>query len=185
MKKIVVVLLAAILLLMFCACRAEQPEVPLQQTESSKEETAEETQDENIPAPDFTVYDIDGTPVKLSDYKGTPVILNFWASWCGPCKNEMPDFEEAYALYGEQIQFMMVNLTDGSQETVESASQLIADRGYSFPVFYDTQLDAATVYGVRSIPTTYFIDAEGNIAAYGTGSMNLKTVQAGIDMILP
>ena len=80
---------------------------------------------------------------------------------------------------------MMVNLTDGQQETLEAASGLITEQGYSFPVFYDTDLDAAAAYGVYSIPTTYFIDAEGYIVAYGSGSMELELVKTGIDMILP
>ena len=77
----------------------------------------------NYMAPDFTVYDAGGMPVKLSDYLGKPVIVNFWASWCGPCKSEMPEFEEAFKQYGDRIQFMMINLTFGS-ETESSAKSL-------------------------------------------------------------
>ena len=68
-------------------------------------------------APDFTVYDSQGTAVRLSDYRGTPVVLNFWASWCGPCQREMPDFDAVYQQLGEEVQFLMVNVTDGSRET--------------------------------------------------------------------
>ncbi len=120
-----------------------------------------ETEEAKILAPDFIVYDLEGNEVTLSDFLGKPVVLNFWASWCGPCKSEMPDFQEVYEEYGEEIQFLMVNLTDGRQETVESASQYIADGGYSFPVYYDTESIAANGYGVHSVPRTYFIDEEG------------------------
>ena len=71
-------------------------------------------------APDFTVYDVEGNPHKLSDFRGKPVILNFWATWCGFCEAEMPDFDEKFRQYGDQIHFLMVDVTDGQQETVEN-----------------------------------------------------------------
>ena len=136
-------------------------------------------------APDFTVYDAEGNEVHLSDYIGTPVVLNFWASWCGPCKSEMPDFDAAYQELGEDVQFLMVNLTDGSRETVDSASVFVEEQGYSFPVFYDTESQAAIAYAAYSIPTTYFIDAEGYAVARGVGALSAEALQQGIDMILP
>ena len=138
---------------------------------------------ESALAPDFTVYDLNGNPVKLSDYRGKPVVLNFWSSRCGPCQMEMPDFQEAYEDLGEEIHFLMVNVTDGSWDTVDSASAFITENNYTFPVFYDTDISAASAYGVSSLPTTYFIDAEGNGVAYGMGAMDLETLMSGIDMI--
>ena len=138
---------------------------------------------ESALAPDFTVYDLNGNPVKLSDYRGKPVVLNFWSSRCGPCQMEMPDFQKAYEDLGEEIHFIMVNVTDGSWDTVDSASAFIAENNYTFPVFYDTDISAASAYGVSSLPTTYFIDAEGNGVAYGMGAMDLETLMSGIDMI--
>ena len=85
----------------------------------------EATADEKQLAPDFTVYDKDGNPVQLSDFRGKPVVLNFWASWCGPCKSEMPDFDKKAAEMAGDVTFLMVNLTDGYQETVESASAFV------------------------------------------------------------
>ena len=141
--------------------------------------------DEPIQAPDFTVYDVEGNEVHLSDYVGKPVVLNFWASWCGPCKSEMPDFDAAYQELGEDVQFLMVNLTDGSRETVDSASVFVEEQGYSFPVFYDTESQAAIAYAAYSIPTTYLIDAEGYAVARGVGALSAEALQQGIDMILP
>jgi thiol-disulfide isomerase/thioredoxin len=146
-------------------------------------ETTAATEPQAPPAPDFTVYDADGNEVRLSDFVGKPVVLNFWASWCGPCQGEMPDFQQMYQQYGDEIQFMMVNLTDGSRETVSSASAFVKNKGYTFPVFYDTDLDAATVYGVYSIPITILIDAQGSYVAHAAGAVTADALQMGIDML--
>ena len=134
-------------------------------------------------APNFTFYDIEGNEINLSDFFGKPIIVNFWASWCGPCKMEMPDFDEAYQTYGNDISFLMVNMTDGSRETVETASSFIEESGYSFPVYYDTNYSAASTYSVSSLPTTYFIDADGNLIAHARGAIDDTTLQKGINMI--
>ena len=148
-------------------------------------EDPSQTEPEPIMAPDFTVYDIDGREVHLSDFFGKPIVVNFWASWCGPCKMEMPDFEEKYQELGGEVTFLMVNMTDGSRETVETAAAHIVQEGYTFPVFYDTFSSAAITYSVYSLPTTYFIDAEGHAIAQATGAIDGATLQRGIDMIYP
>ena len=139
---------------------------------------------EDVPlAPDFTVYDINGNKIKLSDFIGKKVIVNFWASWCGPCKNEMPDFQKAYEAYGDDIVFMMVNMTDGTSETIKSATKFIENAGYSFPVYFDTEESALYAYYVYSIPATYFINSDGTLAAYARGMINEKALETGIDML--
>ena len=140
--------------------------------------------DSEIPAaPDFTVYDIDGDAVSLSDFIGKPVVINFWASWCGPCKMEMPEFEEKFNELGGDIQFLMVNLTDGNRETRETAISYIEESGYTFPVYFDTDQDAAYTYGVYSIPSTYFIGADGSAVAMAQGAIDGSVLDRGISMI--
>ena len=145
-------------------------------TQAPQEET-------DYSAPDFTVVDAEGNEHKLSDFEGKPVILNFWASWCGPCKSEMPDFEEVYLEYKDRLHFLMVNLTDGHQETIASAQQLITEKGYTFPVYFDTKLEAANAYYVYSIPQTFFIDKDGNLVAYAQSAISKEILYQGIGMI--
>lgn len=133
-------------------------------------------------APDFTVYDEKGNEVKLSDYRGQPVVLNFWATWCYYCKEEMPDFNKAYKEYPD-VQFLMINATDGVQETKQKAMQYVADEGYDFPVFYDTELDAVNSYYISSFPTTFFIDENGELVTYANGMLEYDMLVTGIEMI--
>jgi thiol-disulfide isomerase/thioredoxin len=113
-----------------------------------------------------------------------PVILNFWASWCPPCKSEMPAFNDMYAEYGDQIHFMMVNATDGSRETKKSGAEYISSNGYLFPVYYDVNQDALSQYGIRAFPTSVFIDAEGYLVAGIEGAINEETLLKGINLLI-
>lgn len=145
------------------------------------EETAAEEDPQTQAAPDFTAYDADGNAVQLSDYFGKPLVLNFWASWCGPCKSEMPEFQQKYEEQTD-VQFLMVNMTTG-RETQADAQALLEQEGYTFPVLFDLDAEAAMAYSVYALPTTYFIDAEGNLVAWAQSAIDGETLQKGIDMI--
>ena len=112
-----------------------------------------------------------------------PVLVDFWASWCGPCQYEMPDFDEVWHELGDDVVFMMVNLTDGMYETKASAQNFINSMGYSFPIYFDLLSDASYTYGIESIPTTFFISARGNLIAYAQGAIDGDTLRYGISLI--
>lgn len=137
----------------------------------------------NPEAPDFTAVDADGREVTLADFRGRPVVLNFWASWCGPCRSEMPAFQAAFRDHGNDAQFLIVNMTGMNGESRETAMRLIEAKGYTFPVFFDKNGSAARAYGVSSIPQTWFIDADGTVAARAMGALSEAKLQQGIELI--
>ena len=135
-------------------------------------------------APNFTAYDDAGNPVSLKDMRGKPVVVNFFASWCGPCKMEMPYFDEFYHQYGDQVTFMMVNLCAFGNDTKENGKRMVEAGGWTFPVYFDTDGDAALKYAIRSMPTTVFVSPDGELMGRHTGVISRadleKTIQAMI-----
>ena len=132
-------------------------------------------------APDFTVLDTGGNEVSLSDFIGKPVVVNFWATWCSPCKSELPAFETAAEKYGEDVVFLMVNLTDGARDTVEKVTKFVEDNEYSFPLYFDTEYSAAIAYSVYSIPMTVLINADGSLLDSHIGAMSEETLNCYIE----
>lgn len=138
---------------------------------------------ENIPAADFTAYDTNGNIVNLSNYFGKPIVLNFWASWCPPCKDEMPYFDKVYNEMRDDVTFLMVDIVDGTRETEAKGKQYIADNNFTFPVLFDLDSDAVYTYGISSIPSTIFIDKDGFIVTKVRGGIDEKTLREGISLI--
>ena len=142
-------------------------------------DATEATQPETIPAPDFTVLDWDGNEVNFSDYAGKPVVLNFWAHWCGPCQMEMPEFNAKYEELEGEVTFLMVHV--GAD--MDAGKEKVTEGGYTFPVVFDKDSQAAAFYGVSAFPTSFFIDKEGNLQAYYVGAVDGDLLQQGIDII--
>ena len=150
--------------------------------ETTDSDGGEEVEREPTAAPDFTVLNEEGEEVKLSDYFGKPIVLNFWATWCYYCKEEMPDFDKAYKEHPE-VQFLMVNATDGVRETIDIAKKYIEDQGYEFPVVYDTMQEAVYAYYITGYPTTWFIDKDGNLVTYANSMLSYEDLIKGIGFI--
>ncbi len=158
--------------------------IPSPDAVTEETETITEDHSKNLnAAPDFAVTNSDGNIVKLSDLKGKPVVINFWASWCGICANEMPSFQKAYDTYGQDVEFMMINLTDGMRESKNDADKFILENGYTFPVYYDAEREAAYAYYVSGIPVTYFVDKDGNLVTGIRGGAGFETIEQCIAMI--
>jgi len=109
-------------------------------------------------APDFALKNVAGETVKLSDFQGKKVLLNFWATWCPPCKEEMPDMEKFYQSAGEDVVILAVNI-----DPQYNVSKFISEMGLTFPILLDEKDEVNSLYQVLTIPTTYFIDEEGII----------------------
>ena len=153
-----------------------------EEPETTDSDDGEGGEREPTAAPDFTVLNEEGEEVKLSDYFGRPIVLNFWATWCYYCKEEMPDFDKAYKEHPE-VQFLMVNATDGVRETIDIAKKYIEDQGYEFPVVYDTKQEAVYAYYITGYPTTWFIDKDGNLVTYANGMLSYDNLIEGIGFI--
>ena len=158
------------------------PENELLQTDKGAE--GEESAGAVETAPDFTVCDNDGNEISLSDKFGKPVIVNFWATWCGPCKSELPIFDAAYLAHGDKVEFMMVDLTDGYNDTPEKVMEFVKAEGYSFPVYHDVSQDAAKTYGITSVPLTIFLNPDGSMRYYQIGALDAETLEFAVNDLL-
>ena len=116
--------------------------------------------------------------------RGKPVVVNFFASWCGPCKMEMPYFDACYQAYGDRVTFMMVNLCAFGNDTKENGKQMVESGGWTFPVYFDTDGEAATTYAIRAMPTTIFVSAEGELKGRHTGMMDRETLEKTVQAMI-
>lgn len=140
------------------------------------------TTDEKNIAPDFTVFDADNNESHLSEHLGKKTVISFWATWCRPCKSMLSDFDELYQ-ENDDFEFMMINLTDGMEETVEVAKKYIEDKKYTVPVYYDLSYSAAHAYHVETLPLTIFIDENGYISNIHQGSLTKSQIEEYISAI--
>ncbi|WP_243387970.1 TlpA disulfide reductase family protein [Bacillus kexueae] len=141
----------------------------------SEKETKVGLEKGNI-APDYELTTLEGQPVNLSDLKGKKVILNFWATWCPPCKEEMPEMQRFHDQYSSDVTIVAVNFTV-SEPNKESVLSFIQEEGYTFPVFFDEKNKANSGYEVLTYPTSYFLDEEGRIMDKVVGPMTLDVMK--------
>ncbi|MDN3450001.1 redoxin domain-containing protein [Planococcus sp. APC 3906] len=145
-----------------------------EETEIAKSETAQsETTGLAVGdlAPDFELMTMDGQTVRLSDYRGQRVFINFWATWCPPCRAEMPDMQQLYEEQDVPVEILAVNLT-ASEQSQENIATFVEDFGLSFPILLDTNSETANKYKVKAVPASYMIDTTGRIAFVAPGAMN-------------
>lgn len=127
---------------------------------------------EGVQAPDFTGELIDGTSITLSELQGKPVIINFWATWCGPCVKEMPAFERLKDDFGDKIGIIAVNCGDDAG----TVKDFMEENGYTFPVVLDEEYSISMLYPTNSIPYTVVVDAEGRVTHISTGALDADTM---------
>ena len=148
---------------------------------SNSQSIDKENKNEKTMSIDFTLYDQNGKEHKLSDYKGKTVFLNFWATWCPPCKEEMPYIEQLYKEYNKNNKDVVIlgvaspNLDrEGSKEDI---IEFLQQEKYTFPVVMDNNGELAYQYGISAYPTTFIIDKEGYITQYVPGAMDKQTMK--------
>lgn len=161
----------------------ESEEMP--ETESQEEESVGRA----VPAIDFTLADQYGEIHALSDYEGKVIFLNFWATWCPPCRNEMPDIQALYESYSAEDDSEVVILGVaapgyGQEETMEKITAFLDENGYTYPVLMDTEWSLFTGYGITAFPTTFMIDKNGNVYGYVSGQLNQEIMLDIIEQTL-
>ena len=132
-------------------------------------------------APEFSLQTLDGRTVKLSDYQGQVVLLNTWATWCPPCRAEMPDLE---AYYREHQADGFVVLAVNSQESADTVSAFLEDHDFTYPVLLDSDGVVMERYGIRGLPTSFFIDRDGNVHGVWNGQLSPARLRELVDPIL-
>lgn len=160
-----------------------QAEKQAEADEDAAQEEKEAT--EYAEAPDFTVWDQDGNQTSLKEIlEGKPAVINFWTSKCPPCREEIPDFEEMYQEMKDQVQFIMVDGVGCMGETEESGRAYVEEQGFTFPVYYDKEMDAVINYGIQAFPTTYILNSEGRLVTGGSGMISRETLQELLDEVM-
>jgi peroxiredoxin len=131
-------------------------------------------------APDFGLETLDGEKVRLSDFRGNRVVVNFWASWCGPCREEMPDIQQLSE--DKDVTVLAVNLTY-SEDSIETVSEFARQYELTFPILLDENASVSQLYRIQPIPTTYMLDSRGEIQYKAFGAMNYEWLVQELEKI--
>jgi thiol-disulfide isomerase/thioredoxin len=134
-------------------------------------------------APDFTLKTLNGETIKLSELKGTPVLINFWATWCGACREEMPTLQKAQENYLNKVKILAIDLAN-SERSLEEVKQYLKDNRLTFTVPLDKDGSVADSYRIRAIPTSFFIDKDGVIRGKFIGAMSEEILEQNLAKIL-
>ena len=184
---LIAVLSAAILVSCADGGVTDDTRAPAADSEEPATDTAP-VKDDVVPAPDFELTDQYGTIRRLSDYRGKVVFLNFWATWCPPCRNELPYIQALYEKYSdpdsEVVVMGVAAPNDSGEKDAEGIADFLADNGCSFPVVMDEGGAVMSKYYVRSFPSTFMIDRDGNVFGYVNGGLAQDIMQQIIDQTL-
>ena len=138
---------------------------------------------QGAPAPDFTLKSLDGQQVSLSQYKGYPVLINFWASWCPPCRLEMPDLVNAYTAH-KADGFVLLGLNATALDSVPDVQAFVKEFGMTFPVLLDEDGSVEGLYRLRGLPLSVFVDRQGINSRLNIGAMTADQIEHYIENIL-
>lgn len=127
-------------------------------------------------APNFELTDLEGNAVALSDYRGQKVLINFWATWCPPCRVEMPHMQRFYEDFNSEVVILAVNMTS-IDKGMDAITPFIEEFGLTFPIVLDQEGDVMNTYQITAYPTTYAVDSQGVIRAKFIGPMNYETMK--------
>lgn len=133
-------------------------------------------------APDFNLKDQYGVTHSLENYKGKVIFLNFWATWCPPCKKEMPDIENIYKEYGENKKDVVILGVNSEKEN--EVKKFLKDKGYTFPIVIDENSEVMRKYFIQAFPTSFVIDKEGNVYGYVMGGLTKEQIKQVIEEVL-
>ena len=139
---------------------------------------------EGFLAPDFELVTLNGESIALSDLHGKSILINFWASWCPPCRSEMPAMQQIYTEY-RLDDFVILAVNGTHQDSLTKAESFVAERGLTFPILLDTDGQVSSIYQVRSLPTSFFVDSEGVIREVVIGGpMSEALLRTRVDRLL-
>ncbi len=145
--------------------------------DNQESKTDEDSEEDKIPAPEFELKDQYGQVHKLSDYKGKTILLNFWATWCPPCRAELPDIQKIYEEYSTEGEEALIVLGVagpgmGEEKSQEEIAAFLEENGYTYPVLMDETWELFQEYGIYAFPTTFMINREGNVFGYASGQLS-------------